>query len=175
MIRPSAVLGLLFVLSTLFVFYGVGVGQPNGPPFDTDDIADDSAALIGEQVETSGTVVETNPVVIEAEIDDGRTIKLTIENVPTVEPGETLLVTGELVDERIIGANTERTVVRKPWEVTYMYTISIIGAILVAARIANQWRFRPQEFVFEPRERTLFDRYVRGRSGRHDPGDEYDG
>lgn len=163
-VRLSAIGVLLVVLLAMFVLYGAGAGQPAGPPLGTEDVAEDPSEHVGERVETGGTVVQEDPVVIEAEYEGG-TVEFEVENAPSVDVGEELLLVGELTDERTVDAEPEPTVVREPWERAYMYTISVVGVGLVALRLANEWRFAASRFVFEPRDRTLYDRYVRAEAG----------
>ena len=154
----AALLGVLFVL---FVAYGAGVGVYDGPPYDEDAIAQETDTVLGEQVQVSGIVMGVDPVTIEVEHDEGW-MELVVENAPEVDVGQELIVSGVLVDDRTVEAERDRAVVRDAWEVQYMYVISVVAALLVAARIGNEWRFRVREVVFEPREQTLYDRYVRG-------------
>ena len=163
-IRIGAIGLLSALLLTTFVLYGAEIGHGDGPPYDADDLGERSEQLIGEQVELSGDVIETDPVRIRVEHDDGQS-EFTITNAPDVTEGQQLHLVGTLTAPDTIEADRDRSFTRDIWEVQYMYLISIVGATLVAARIGNEWRFNLRAFQFEPRDRTLFDRYRGDRDG----------
>ncbi|GAB6878837.1 hypothetical protein JCM17823_11110 [Halorubrum gandharaense] len=160
--RRLAALGLCGALLVgLFVLGGMGspTAPHEGPHLDDPDVAPDEHA--GEHAETGGEVIDTDPVVID--VGDGDTTQpLPVENAPDAEEGQELIVDGTLTDEGTLVATPERAVVREPWETTYMYVISVIGALLVAARIVDGWRFDPQSVTFRPRERPLHVRDTEG-------------
>ena len=160
-LRLGLITGLLGVLFVLFVAYGAGVGVSDGPPYDESAVIHEPETALGEQIEVSGVVVSLDPVQIDIGHADGST-GFVVENAPDVDVGQQLTVAGVLVDERTVDADRERTVVRDTWELQYMYAISVLAAVLVAGRIANEWRFRSRDVLFEPRDQTLYDQYVRG-------------
>lgn len=163
--RVLALLACVALLFGLLVLGGAGWPAAPDSGIDLADPETDPADHAGEHVETGGIVVATDPVVIEIE-DEAGTERLPVENAPDVATGQELVVAGTLTDEGTLAADPERAVVREPWERGYMYAISLVGALLVALRIGNEWRFDPRRVLFEPRERTLLRRY-RGE-GRRD-------
>lgn len=166
-VRSAMILVLVGSLVGLFVLYGAGVGHPDPPPYGEDELLASGGDLAGDPVELSGTVVNVDPVVIEIVDDDGHVHEVELENAPDAEIGEELLVVGTVQPDGTVVVERDPAVVREPWERQYMYAISVVGALLVAGRIVNEWRFVPPRLVFEPRDRTLYDRGVR-EQGDHD-------
>ena len=167
--RPLAFVLCLSLLFGLFVLGGAGWPADPSPGLDPTEPDVTLADHAGERVETSGIVVETDPVVIEIETDTG-TERLELENAPEdAEVGEQLTVSGELTADGTLVVDTERAVVREPWEIAYMYAISLVGALLVVGRAVDGWRFEPRTLTFRPRETPLHERF------RTDGGDSADG
>lgn len=147
------------LLCGLFILGGMGhPALPSQGP----DIADPDTTpeeYAGDHIETGGEVIDTDPVVIE--VGDGETAyPLPIEDAPDAATGQELIVDGTLTEEGTLAANGDRAVVREPWETTYMYLISIVGALFVAIRIADGWRFDPRTVTFIPRETPLHTQYL---------------
>lgn len=152
--RLVAISLLAVLLVGLFVLGGTGwPTHPDATPSE-EALAEDYASHVGEEVQIGGTVLETNPTVIEVESDAGN-FELAVENAPAADPGEEVTLAGELRPDRTIAADPGRSVVRQPWELAYMYAISVVGALLVAARILDGWRFHPRALAFEPRATPL--------------------
>jgi hypothetical protein len=168
-VRGAAVAVLLVALCGLFVAGGAGWPTPTSPPPSYEELDRNYDAHVGEAVEVSGTVVETDPVVAEFGYDAGvfgeETYRLELANAPPVEEGDDVLVYGELRPDRTVAVDAERSVVREPWEGRYMYGVSLLAALLVAARLVDGWRFRPLELRIVPRERSLYRRWRGERDG----------
>ena len=148
-------------LSGLFVLAGAGYPAPTSPGPDLAEADVTPADLAGEYVETGGVVIATDPVIIE--VTDGTTTQqLPIENAPDVAVGQDIIVDGTLTTDGTLAADQDRTVVREPWETTYMYAISVLGPLFVALRIADGWRFDPGTVTFSPRDTPLHTRYLSG-------------
>lgn len=149
----------IVLLSGLFVLAGAGYPAPASPE---PDLADPDVApddLAGDDVEIGGEVIATDPVIIE--ITDGTTTqRLPVENAPGVAVGQDVVVEGTLTTDGTLIANRNRAVVREPWETAYMYAISLLGALFVAVRIVDGWRFDPETVSLSPRETPLHDRYL---------------
>ncbi|MFD1597537.1 hypothetical protein ACFSBX_00965 [Halobellus rarus] len=147
------------LLSALFVLAGAGYPAPTSPGPDLADPDVAPADLAGDHVETGGVVIATDPVIIE--ITDGTTTQqLPVENVPAVAVGQDIIVDGTLTTDGTLTATRDSTVVREPWETTYMYAISLLGALFVAVRIVDGWRFDPETVTFSPRDTPLRTRYL---------------
>ena len=155
-----AVLGICAgLLGGLFLLAGVGYPAPpdSGPDLADPDVSPDEFA--GEHVETGGEVIATDPVTIEIE-DGTSTQRLPVENAPDVHVGQEIIVDGTLTTDGTLVVNRDRAVVREPWETTYMYAISVLGALFVAVRILDGWRFDPKAIAFSPRDTPLHTRYL---------------
>lgn len=153
--RALAVLVLLLVLAVLFVGHGATGYDPERNHYpDEEQLVEDYDAYVGERVDLSGEVVNEDPVVIDAGTPAGDSFELRIENVDEpVSEGERLSVFGTVEPDRTIEA--ERTLVREPWEITYMYGISLLAGLWVLARFVREWRISTDEWAFVPREEPL--------------------
>lgn len=118
---------------------------------DTDDLSQDYAAHQGERVDVSGTVVQTDPVVIEADDDADRRPTFTVTNVKEpVTVGQELRVFGTAQSDRTIAAH--ETVAVSPWETYYMWTVSFVAGVWVLTRFLRGWRLDRSTLSFAPRE-----------------------
>ncbi|WP_144924267.1 hypothetical protein [Halorubrum salsamenti] len=149
----------VILLSGLFVLAGAGYPAPasSGPDLAEPDVA--PADLAGDHVETGGVVIATDPVIIEV-TDRTTTQHLPVENAPDVAVGQEIVVDGTLTTDGTLTADRDRAVVREPWETAYMYAVSVLGALFVALRIADGWRFDPETVTFSPRDTPLHTRYL---------------
>jgi len=168
---------LLVLLSGLFVLYGSEIRQSDAPPYGPDELASEPSEHEGERVELSGEVIDTDPIVIEADSEAGP-IQVEVTDAPDATVGEELIISGKYAQEGVIEVETERALTREPWERTYMYAISVVGVGIVGLRIINDWRFSVRQVVFEPREQTLVEHYL--RTGEEEPsehvrGEQHDG
>lgn len=162
--RVAAMGVCLLLLGSLFVLGGTGWPEDPGagPGVDIEDPAVDPQTHASEFVETGGIVVSTNPVVIEIETDDGGTDRITLENAPDVEDGEFVTVSGTLTEDGTLVVERKRAVTREPWEIAYMYLVSVVGVLIVVATGIDSWRVNVRTLSVEPRDRplhrTIFDR-----------------
>lgn len=165
-----AVLGGCFALLFGLLVLG-GASWPadprEEPGIDTSEAFEDPEGNAGEYVETSGVVVETDPVVLELEYG-GTTERLEVENAPDVEEGQWLLVDGTLTEAGTLDANRERAVTREPGGHVFRNLISLVGALLVAAIGVDSWRVDLRTITVEPRERPLHETL---RGTEHGDGD----
>lgn len=138
--RSLLIVGLLLALGISFVAYGTVDPNPaqNAYP-GTDHVVSQPDEYVGEQVSLRGTVVGTDPIVVLADTGlDRARITITNSDQMTVSEGDQLTVFGTLTTGTTIRA--ERTIVRAPWELTYMYVVSFLGGLLVLARLLRHWR-----------------------------------
>lgn len=165
--RTSAIIVLLVALGGLFTLGGTD--WPVGPTAhpSADELVEDPAAHVGEELQITGEVIDAEAVQIEVEGEYG-TIILDVEGIPAdaVTDGHDLSITGELTDELVIEADSQRFATRAPWETTYMYLISAIGVLLVGAVGLNFWRPSLEHLALVPREIPLHRR-ITNRSGGH--------
>lgn len=162
-VRGATLAVLAAALCALFVLGGAGwPTAPSSPP-SYEEFDRNYDAYVGETVEMGGTVVETDPVVVEMDYETGLSSETTyrIELVGALEAdvGDGVYFYGEVRPDRRVAVDAERTVVRAPWEVQYMYAVSVVAVLLVVARFVNGWRFRPRALAFAPRERSLYRRW----------------
>lgn len=165
-VRAAAVAVLLAALCGLFVAAGADRPTPTSPPPSYEELDRNYDAYVGETVEIGGTVVGTDPVVVEFGYDTGvyeaETYRLRIEGAPPVERGDDVLLYGEVRPDRTVAADAERSVARQPWERRYMFSVSILAALLVAARLLDGWRLDLRRLALVPRERPLSRRVLEG-------------
>lgn len=149
--RLLAILILCAVLLSMFVWFGTVTYDPamNNVP-GNDELGPNPDAYTGQEVEVAGTVASTDPVVlvIAYGIDHSREITLHAMEA-SVSEGQHVTAFGTLTDETTL--DTERALVRYPWEEIYMYAVSILAAIWVAGRIATHWTFDRDRLAFVPR------------------------
>ncbi|WP_255170946.1 hypothetical protein [Natrononativus amylolyticus] len=170
--RGLAIVVCLGALLGLFVWFGALEPAPDRHHYPGgDELVTDAERYVGQDVETSGTVVGTDPVRIEVNSEYGTT-ELRVVDAPPVEKGQNLRVFGPLTDETTVVA--EGTLVRDSWEFAYMYGISALAALWVLLRAIRHWRLDPSVGVV-PRDRplTVWGLTIGGADASSE--DEYDG
>lgn len=165
--RAAAVALCLLALCALFVLGGAAwPASPHVEPSEA-DLDRNYDAYVGETVTLGGSVVETDPVVVRVSYDTGvydeASFRLELQGDLQARVGDDVSVSGELRPDRTVAVDADRALVRQPWETRYMYGISVVGVLLVAARFANGWRLQPRHLQVVPRERSLLQRW-RGES-----------
>jgi hypothetical protein len=146
-----AFFGLTAVLLAMFLWAGTLSPDPamNSYP-DEDQIAQNPDAYVGQSVSVAGTVVDTDPLVIETVPDTGEPFRVTLQNLNRpAAVGDEISAFGTLEDETTL--TVKRATVRSPWEFTYMYIISFLGGLLVLGRLTIQLRFDSDSLAFRPR------------------------
>lgn len=149
---------LLILTALLCVLFGLLVGAGTLAPDssmnhypDRHDLGGSYDAYQGDLVEVSGTVVSTDPVVIESRYGAGGVVLLTVEDVDgPVEAGQELRAFGTAQPDRTIEAH--ETVVVSPWETYYAWVVSFVAGVWVLARFLRGWRFDRSALSFEPVE-----------------------
>lgn len=162
---------IVLALTCVLVVLLFGAGAIDGDPSyaDEKDLITSYNAHVGEQAEVDGHIVATDPIRIEIEYGP-ETLELTVVNVDEpVETGENLRVFGTVADDRVIHAET--TVVRQPWELWYVYGISIVGGFWVLARVANGWWLDRSDLTAMPRETTLTTAWLDSVGGKRNDRD----
>ena len=153
--RVGAAVVLVFVLAGLLVWAGTlsPADAPRDVP-DEDEIGPEPEAYVGERVTLSGTVVGTDPVVIDIEYGTGETFTVTVDGIDNpVAAGDVVTASGRLEDSSTLTA--ERVIVREPWELWYMYSVSFLAGLWMLGRTLRRWRFDTDVLAFVPRERPL--------------------
>lgn len=134
----------LTLLLTSAALIGAGLTFP--------PIGEEPQPVPGEPIEVGGPIVATDPIQIE---DEGQLF--TIEGVTdhtdtTPTEGDQLIVYGTATDEQTIHADA--LIHRQPWELQYMYAVSLIAGLWVLIRFLRGWRLDRTTFGFEPRDTT---------------------
>jgi len=102
-------------------------------------IATDGDSLVGERVTVWGTVVATDPVIIETE-PHGEPVRFTLTGKPVADatPGTAVGAHGTLRSADRIAV--ERTLPQAAWELWYLYVISFVAGLWVLGRFLRGWR-----------------------------------
>ena len=144
---------LAVVLAGLLVW--AGTLSPADSPRDfpgNDEVGPNRNAYVGERVTLSGTVIGTDPLVIDVEYGTGESFQATVAGVDeSVSEGDQVSTFGTLESPSTLAV--ERVIVREPWELWYMYAVSFLGGLWVLVRILRRWRFDAERLAFVPRER----------------------
>lgn len=157
-IRGIALVLVLGLLVALFV-----LGGANWPAEPVDDIGPDGETLeadydayVGEAILTGGTAVGDDRVHLEPEDTElVVTLERTDGEPPDLEPGADVTLYGEIGPDETIVVDPDHLATRMPWEVYYMYAISLLGAVITTVFALNYWRFDRRAFVLEPREEPV--------------------
>lgn len=153
--RPTRLLALAVlcgVLLVLLVAAGTLTPAPGIHAYPAaEDLDRDYAAHQGERVTVTGAVVQTDPIVIEADYGADRPFVLSVLNVEEpVEVGQELRVFGTAHPDRTITAH--ETVVVSPWETYYAWVASFVAGVWVLARFLRGWRLDRSTLGFTVRE-----------------------
>jgi predicted acyltransferase (DUF342 family) len=152
--RLAGIAILLVALCGLLVWGGTVTHEDAAndvPGNDAVGVAPDAYA--GERVSLDGTVVATDPVVIEAEYGISEAFTVTVRGVEgPVAVGDHLSAFGTLetggTSETDATLVADRTIVRAPWELWYMYVVSFLGGLWVLWRTLRDWRFDTDRLAF---------------------------
>lgn len=149
--RILIAIALIGCLVGLIVGYGAVGDEPVGDRLPTEDeFAPEPNAYVGERVAVVGTIVETDPVLMEVTYGDDQTAEFVLEGYvaePSTDSRE--LVIGDLVDESTVAVVGSES--REPWRSYYMYAVSAMAICWVAARFVRGWRFDRLRLAFVPR------------------------
>ncbi|MFW6065060.1 MAG: hypothetical protein ACOC8Y_05745 [Candidatus Natronoplasma sp.] len=152
--RALAVIALLIILSSLFIWFGSLSPAPEKGRFPgNDELVEDYDRYIDKEVEIGGEVIETDPTTIEIESGD-RTLQLKIVDLENeVDQGDRLSVFGTVEEDKTV--RVQNSIIRPSWQYRYMYGISLVGAVWAGLRLIGGWRFDKEKFAFEPRSDPL--------------------
>ena len=145
---------LVTALVGLFVLHGTVQPDPDHNYFPGNSEVTSGQLDTGQYVVIAGEVsaVHKNGVVIRLSGSDVRVDLGEIDG--HAEVGDDVWVSGHL-RETDRSANhmieTDRAIVRAPWEIGYMYAISMLAGIWVLIRFVRGWTFDTQSFGFVPK------------------------
>lgn len=151
-VRVGVVLVLLAALFGLFVAHGTLEPDPADNRFPGNEEIVSGSLGSGDKVVISGEIVDRDQgeTVVELEVND-EFHRVVVTGFDDGEPGDDAWVYGTVAGERAV--DTERSIVREPWEIVYMYAISLVAGFWVLARFLRGWRFDRDEWGFLPRDR----------------------
>ena len=148
--RAAALVVLGAALAGLLVWYGsmgVAPGETSYPG--TEALGADYDRYVGQQVELYGTVVETDPLVIESTYGDGRRTRYVLEGVDRpVGEGDRVGAFGVAREGRRI--EVENAVVVPSWGLPYTYGVSFLAGVWVLWRIVRDWALDRTELGLTP-------------------------
>jgi len=142
-------LGLLFGLS---VWHGTLAPNATDGRFPGPEaIAADGNSLGGDRVTVWGTVVATDPIVIETE-PRGEPVRFTLtgQAVAGAPVGSSVGVHGRLQSATTVAV--ERALLQEAWELRYLYVISFVAGLWVLGRFLRGWRVDLTTLSVSPRE-----------------------
>jgi hypothetical protein len=147
---------LILVLAGLLVWAGTLSPADARRDFPSEDeVGPNRDAYVGERVTLSGTVVGTDPPVVDVEYGTGESFRATLADADqSVSAGDRVSAFGRLEPSSTLVV--ERVIVREPWELWYMYGVSFLGGLWVLVRTLRRWRFDAEQLAFVPRERPLW-------------------
>lgn len=136
----------------LLVWYGsLGPAPEAGAYPDAGDLATDYEAYVGERVSLRGTVVGTDPVVVETAGATGLT--LTVRALSgTAAVGETLRVFAVVEPDGTLRA-IDGVLVARP-SLRYTYVVSFVAGLWALARLVRHWRVDGAQRALVPRAET---------------------
>lgn len=172
-LRFALLVVALCALVGLFVWFATVEPDPERNHYpDGDDLGGEYDAHVGDRVAVGGTIVASDPAVLEVDHAHG-TSRYELRNPPAVEEGQYVRVyaTARPDYELVV----DDAVVIDGWERQYMYGISILAALWVAARTARQWRFDANRLGFVPRTDSASSTAGDGRSMATADGGDRDG
>ncbi len=163
-IRFTVIVFLIIILVSMFIWFGsLGPEPSNGAYPGKEELFEDYDDHVGEKVEVTGDVVDTDPLTIKIErLDEEMKLQVTGTDIQS-EGGDKLQVFGVLHEDHSIRAENA---VRLPLgNYIYMYAVSIVAAIWISIRIITRWRWDGKEHRIEERDEPLSIRQLLGGSG----------
>ncbi len=162
-IRVMAVLMVILVLFTFFIWYGSMSPAPTEGRYPGgEELIGNYEVQLGKKVEVSEKVVETEPLVIEVKHGE-KNKEIQITGVKKdIELKDRISVFGEVKEDNTIDA--EKVVVYPYWNYIYMYLISIVGVSWLGIRFFSQWTFDRDNYRFKAREEPLSIKQVLSQS-----------
>lgn len=157
--RALGIIALVCLLGVLLVWAGTVPPNPDQHRYPgNEQIVETYDAYPGKQVQVGGTVVQTDPVVLELK-HYKQTRTVTVRDVPqSVQPGDRVVVFGEVQPNDVI--DSQGVAVREQWEAIYMYLVSFLGGLWVLVRLVTGWQLDRDQWTIVPRENRLW----RGRA-----------
>jgi hypothetical protein len=148
--RAVVVAGLAVLLVGLCVGYGALPADPAEHRYPGNGALAAGDLGAGERVVLSGTVriVGSDRVVLGLRGDGSRVTLRGLGGDPA--PGDDVWLYGSVRADGDVAV--ERAVVRAPWEIAYLYAVSLVGGLLTLHRVRRTWRFDRDRCLLVPRE-----------------------
>ncbi|WP_248896704.1 hypothetical protein [Haloplanus halobius] len=153
--RGIAIALLLALLGGLCVQYGALTPAPESHRYPGNGHVASGDVAPGDRVVLAGTVRSVDGERAIIELDDGppivvRELRDGAVGDATPTPGDDVWFAGVVRPDGSV--TVERALVRAPWEITYLYSVSALGALLLLVRFVRTWRFDTDHVRFVPRE-----------------------
>jgi hypothetical protein len=160
--RSGRVIAVALLLGLLFgamVWHGTVEPNPALGSYPSHEEIERGDVAPGDAVVVTGTVVETDPVVLENDVElvvDGayeeRPLRVTVvESGGSYEEGQTIQVFGTYAGDRTVREGSTITIGSRP----YTYTISFLAGLWVLGRLIYRWRVDLADLSFRRREDPL--------------------
>jgi hypothetical protein len=148
--RGGLLAALLVVLAGSLVAFGP-VDHASGNVIrdrQTTAVVTDPADHVGEAVVASGAVLSVDPVRVRA--TGSGVAELTVRGMDGtgLTTADQLYVFGTLVEPDVVSADRVHHV--EPWEQQYVLVASLVGGLVLAGRLARDWRFDGRRLAFLP-------------------------
>ncbi|WP_396611629.1 hypothetical protein ACH9L7_15745 [Haloferax sp. S1W] len=149
--RLAGILLLMGFLVALMVAFGALSPNPAVGAYPEGEHLDANYnAWVGEKAALWGTVVETDPLVIEDEYGAGKSVHVELTDTSIDVPlGDRIAVYGVVEPDHTI-----RVLNAYPIPATnylYMYAVSFLAGLWVLTRLVRTWRLDTQTWALEPR------------------------
>lgn len=144
--RGLAIAILSLLLLACFVGYGALTADSEAGRFPGNDAVDAGTVDDGDSVVVSGTARRDTPGGTVVDLDDGPRI---VVHGLDATPGTDVWLYGTYRERTI---RSHHAVVRAPWEITYLYAVSLLGGLLTLGRIVRTWRIDTDGWHVVPRE-----------------------
>ncbi|WP_458204551.1 hypothetical protein [Haladaptatus sp. NG-SE-30] len=160
--RAGILLLLVVLLFGLTVWFGTLTPAPELGVYPSEEhLATDYDHYRGQKVTVSGTVVETDPMTIDAEYGADEHVQFTITNLAIdANEGDNLRVYGTVGPDHTI--QSHNAVAVPPSGHVYTYSISFLAGLWVLGRIIRFWRLDPTDWTLKrrttPLQLNVFDR-----------------
>jgi hypothetical protein len=146
--RLSILLALCVLLGALVVGFGIAFNGSAAYP-SSEEIADEYAAHVGDDVHLWGEVVGTENGLVVLEI---QALSLVVTAPPphAVDVGDSVQVYGTLTADRRLETIAYHR--QSTESLTRMYAVSVVGLALAAGAFLRRWRVDTETWQFVPRE-----------------------
>jgi hypothetical protein len=148
--RVALAVGLALLLGGLCVGYGTLQPDPAEHRYPGNDALAAGHLVTGDRVVLSGTVraVTADRVALDLKHGESRVSLRGFDR--EVGRGDDVWLYGVVRSDGSVAV--ERAVVRDPWEIAYLYAVSLVGALLTLGRALRTWRVDRDRYRFVPRE-----------------------